>query len=72
MKILVIGGGAREHALAGTLARETGVSAVICAPGNAGIAQVARCLPVDVSDPNAILELATRESVDLSSSNRLR
>ena len=66
MKILVIGGGAREHALAGTLARETSVSAVICAPGNAGIAQVARCLPVDVSDPNAILELATRESVDLT------
>ena len=66
MKVLVIGSGAREHALAGTLAREAGIGAVICAPGNAGIAQVARCLPVDVSDPSAVLELATRESVDLT------
>jgi phosphoribosylamine--glycine ligase len=66
MKILVIGSGAREHAIAWSLARESGVSEVICAPGNAGIAQVARIVPVDAADPHAVLALAEREQVDLT------
>ncbi len=63
MKILVIGGGAREHALAWKLAGEASVREVICAPGNPGIAQVARCVPVDAGDCEALAELAAREQV---------
>jgi phosphoribosylamine--glycine ligase len=66
MKILVVGGGAREHALAWKLASERGVRDVICAPGNPGIAAHARCVPAQASNPRAILEVAIRESVDLT------
>lgn len=64
MKLLIVGGGAREHALAWKLGRESDVDEVICAPGNAGIE--ARCVPIDVADPKAILRLATDEGVDLT------
>ena len=66
MKLLLVGGGAREHALAWKLKGERGVSEVVCAPGNAGIAQQVRCLPLDVGDTEAILALAARESVDFT------
>ena len=66
MKILVVGSGAREHALAWKLNREPGVSDVVCAPGNAGTGQVARQHPLDVSDPTAVLALAEAEAVDLT------
>jgi phosphoribosylamine--glycine ligase len=66
MKLLVIGAGAREHALAWKLAHEAGVSEVVCAPGNAGTADLARTLPLDVADPDAILALAEREAADLT------
>ena len=66
MKILVIGSGAREHALAWKLARESGVDGVICAPGNPGIAAVARCLPADVSNPAELLALAGSQDIDLT------
>ena len=66
MKILVVGGGAREHALAWKLVGEGGVSEVICAPGNPGIAVHARCFSADLSDPATLLHLAIRESVDLT------
>ena len=66
MKILIVGGGAREHCLAWKLAREARVSAVLCAPGNAGIATLARCLPVDPADPQGLLDLAECEGVDLT------
>ena len=66
MKILLIGSGAREHALAWKLSRESGVREVVCAPGNAGTSQVARRHPLDVSDPAAILALAEAEAVDLT------
>jgi phosphoribosylamine---glycine ligase len=66
MKILVIGGGAREHALAWKLSREADVSGVICSPGNPGIASVARCVPADVSAPSELLALAESESIDLT------
>lgn len=63
MKILVIGSGGREHALAWRLAR-TG-HAVLAAPGNPGIAEVARCFPVGVGDLDQLVALAKRENVDL-------
>jgi phosphoribosylamine--glycine ligase len=66
MKILVIGGGAREHAMAWKLSRERSVTAVLCAPGNPGIASVARCLDADVGDPRALLALARNHGVDLT------
>ena len=66
MKILVVGGGAREHALAWKLARERGVIEVICAPGNPGIAAHARCVPADVANPRALLAIAIRERIDLT------
>ncbi len=66
MKILVVGSGAREHALAWKLSREPGVSGVVCAPGNAGTRQVARQHSLDVSDPAAVLGLAEAEAVDLT------
>jgi phosphoribosylamine--glycine ligase len=66
VKILVIGSGAREHALAWKLASERGVAAVVCAPGNPGIAAVARCVAADVGDPAALLAVAEHERVDLT------
>ena len=66
MKILVIGSGAREHALAWKLSRESGVDAVICGPGNPGITSVARCLPVEVGSPSELLAIAHSQDVDLT------
>nr|MBA3524455.1 phosphoribosylamine--glycine ligase [Geodermatophilaceae bacterium] len=61
MRVLVIGSGAREHALCRALAADPSVDRVDCAPGNAGIAEVAGTHPLDVGgDPGAIVELATR------------
>jgi len=66
MKILMVGGGGREHAFAWKLAAERGVTEVLCAPGNAGIARVARCVPADCADPASMLALVEREHVDLT------
>ena len=66
MKILVIGGGAREHALVWKLSRERSVTAVFCSPGNPGIASVARCLDADVGNPAELLKIAQRETIDLT------
>jgi phosphoribosylamine--glycine ligase len=64
--ILVLGTGAREHALATTLAGEPGAHRVLCAPGNAGMAAVGRTLPLDLSQPEDILALAQAEGVALT------
>ena len=66
MKILVIGSGAREHALAWKLSRERDVEAVICAPGNPGIARPLAALPADVGTPAELLAVADSEAVDLT------
>jgi phosphoribosylamine---glycine ligase len=65
MKVLVVGGGGREHALAWALARAPSVREVLCAPGNAGIAEVARCVPVNADEAVKLAELAEAENVDL-------
>ena len=65
MKILVVGGGGREHALCWALAASPLVEAVLCAPGNAGIAEVARCVPVGVDDLDGLVALAQAERVGL-------
>ena len=65
MKILVVGGGGREHAVCKKLAESKMVDALLCAPGNAGIAQVATCVPgVKATDVDAIVKLAKDEQVD--------
>lgn len=65
MKILVIGGGAREHALCWTLHKSERVTEVVCAPGNGGIAAVARCVPVDATSLVDMLQVADQERPDL-------
>jgi phosphoribosylamine---glycine ligase len=65
MRVLVVGGGGREHALAWRLGRDRSVTEVLAAPGNPGIAQVAQCVPVGADDLEGVIELARREGVDL-------
>ena len=68
MKVLVIGSGGREHALAWKIAQSTRVSEVIVAPGNAGTATEGKCRNVDVAvkDIDGLLALARREEVALT------
>jgi phosphoribosylamine--glycine ligase len=66
MKVLVIGGGGREHALVWKLAQSEGVQKVWCAPGNGGIANEAECIPVDTGDVAAIMALAEKLAPDLT------
>lgn len=65
MKILVVGSGGREHALVLALARDPAVT-LLCAPGNPGIAALAPCIPIQVSDIDGLATLAERERVDLT------
>jgi len=65
VKILVIGSGAREHALVTALLADDSVTSIICAPGNAGIAREVDVMPVDVTDAAAIGDLAYELEADL-------
>ncbi len=67
VKVLVIGSGAREHAIVRALAADHAVDAVLAAPGNPGIDLIARCLPDcgPITDPDAMAELATEVGADL-------
>jgi phosphoribosylamine--glycine ligase len=65
VRVLVIGSGAREHALCLALSHDPSVSHLICAPGNAGIAAVAEQRPVDAADPAAVAALAVDVVADL-------
>src|SRR6185503_11873146 len=66
MKILVIGSGAREHAMAWKLARERDVSEVLCTPGNPGISALAQCIPGDLTKPQQLLTVAEAHAIDLT------
>jgi phosphoribosylamine---glycine ligase len=65
VKVVVVGGGAREHALAWALARSPSVDDLVAAPGNGGIAEVARCEPVETTDVDGQAALAEKEGADL-------
>lgn len=66
MKVLVVGGGGREHALAWKLAQSAEVDEVLAAPGNPGMARVARCIPVSVTDAAGLLRICREEGVGLA------
>ena len=65
MKILVVGGGGREHAIVMKLAESPKVDALYCAPGNGGIAKYAKCFPVKATDIDGMVKLAKELEVDL-------
>ena len=66
MKVLVIGGGGREHAIIWKLAQSKNVSKIYCAPGNAGIADLAESVPIDVMDFEKLTKFARENNIDLT------
>jgi phosphoribosylamine--glycine ligase len=66
MKILVVGSGGREHALVWKLKQSPRVTAVYCAPGNPGIAQIATCVPIKVTDHDGLARFAKDEQIALT------
>ncbi len=66
MKVLVVGGGGREHAICECLSRSKRVDKIYAAPGNAGIASIATCVDISVMDFNALIDLVKKEGIELS------
>ena len=66
MKVLVVGGGGREHALVWKIAQSPRVRKIYCAPGNAGIALMAECLSISADDVKGLASWAENEKVDLT------
>ena len=66
MKILVIGGGGREHALVWKLKNGDAAREIFCAPGNPGIAEIAECVPLQVKQINELADFAEANKIDLS------
>lgn len=65
MKVLVVGSGGREHAIVRQVSRSARVDKIYCAPGNAGIAELAQCVPIPVMEFDKIASFAKQEAVDL-------
>ena len=66
MKILIVGGGGREHAIAWKLAKSPKVEKMYCAPGNAGIAEVAECVNIGVMEFDKLVAFAKEHEIDLT------
>ena len=66
MKVLVVGNGAREHAIAWKLAQSPGVSELLVAPGNAGTAKIARNVPIEATDIDGLLDFVKSESIEFT------
>jgi len=65
-KVLVIGGGGREHALVWKIAQSPKVSQIYCAPGNAGISKLAQCINIDADNIAKLVDFAQKEKIDLT------
>lgn len=65
MNVLLVGSGGREHALAWKVCQSKRLEKLYCAPGNAGIAQLAECVPIAVTDIDAMVTFAKKEKIDL-------
>ena len=65
MRLLIVGGGGREHAIAWKFSQSPQVDTLYCAPGNAGIAQIATCVPIKATDLDAMVRFAVTEAIDL-------
>ena len=66
MKVLVVGGGGREHAIVWKLAQSKHITELYCAPGNPGIAEIAWCVDIAAEDIDAICGFAKAEKIDLA------
>ena len=66
MKVLVIGGGGREHALVKKISESSQVSKIYCAPGNGGIAQLAECVAISATDIDGVVRFARENKIDLA------
>ncbi|PKM55131.1 MAG: phosphoribosylamine--glycine ligase [Firmicutes bacterium HGW-Firmicutes-5] len=66
MKVLVIGGGGREHAIVWKLAQSKKVTEIYCAPGNAGIMEMASCVDISATDVEGLLDFALEKAIDLT------
>ncbi|MCD7806991.1 MAG: phosphoribosylamine--glycine ligase [Lachnospiraceae bacterium] len=66
MKVLIVGGGGREHAIAMSVAKSKRVTKIYCAPGNAGIAQIAECVPIGAMEFDALAAFAKEKEIDLA------
>lgn len=66
MEVLVVGGGGREHAIVWKIAQSPKVTKIYCAPGNAGIAELAECVDISAADIPALVDFAKKEAIDLT------
>ena len=66
MKVLIVGSGGREHAIAWSVAKNPKVDKIYCAPGNAGISQYAECVPIGAMEFEKLADFAQENSVDLT------
>ncbi|MBD5524337.1 MAG: phosphoribosylamine--glycine ligase [Lachnospiraceae bacterium] len=66
MKVLIVGSGGREHAIAASVAKSPKVDKIYCAPGNAGIGQIAECVPIGAMEFDKIVSFAKEQAIDLT------
>ena len=66
MKVLIVGGGGREHAIAASVAGSKRADKIYCAPGNAGIGQIAECVPIGAMEFDKIVAFAKEKEIDLT------
>ena len=66
MKVLIVGSGGREHALAHAVAKSSKVDKIFCAPGNAGIAEYAECVPIGAMEFDKLVTFAKENEIDLT------
>ena len=68
MKVLIVGSGGREHAIATSVAKSSRVDKIYCAPGNAGIGQIAECVPIGAMEFDKLVAFVTPDTLARNSS----